>query len=182
MPIDRRRDDIAAAVAAYDGANPNAPLPRHAARLLAVMFPSEGMCANEARRPLRRKGSAETGFLRRCGASSRPGSFRGTGWPRWPVPIGCTCRRCSHDPPSPREGVRPWPRRPAGPQRQGPHRGLRPPPSAGPTIAARSPAPSSRFWRRCYGASTTAAPAVASRATSRSPRGPTARAARSPRR
>ena len=42
MPIDlRRRDDIAAAVAAYDGANPSVPLPRNAARLLAVMFPSE---------------------------------------------------------------------------------------------------------------------------------------------
>jgi hypothetical protein len=42
MPTDlRRRDDIAPAVADYDGANPNAPLPRNAARLLAVMFLSE---------------------------------------------------------------------------------------------------------------------------------------------
>ena len=42
MPIDlRRRDDIAAAVAAYDGANPKARLPRNAARLLAVMFPED---------------------------------------------------------------------------------------------------------------------------------------------
>ena len=39
------------------------------------------MCANEARRPLLRKGSAETGFLQCCDASSRPGSCRGTGWP-----------------------------------------------------------------------------------------------------
>ena len=45
MPIDqRRRDDIAAAVAAYDRANPKARLPRSAARLLAVMFPSEDVC------------------------------------------------------------------------------------------------------------------------------------------
>ena len=45
MPInERRRDDIAAAVAAYDSANPKARLPRTAARLLAVMFPSEDVC------------------------------------------------------------------------------------------------------------------------------------------
>ena len=42
MPInERRRDDIATAVAAHDSANPNASLPRNAARLLAVMFPCE---------------------------------------------------------------------------------------------------------------------------------------------
>ena len=40
MPVDqRRRDEIAAAVAAYDSANP--PLPRMAARLLAAMFSTE---------------------------------------------------------------------------------------------------------------------------------------------
>jgi hypothetical protein len=45
MPIDpRRRGAIAEAVAAYNGANPLAPLPRNAAPLLAVMFPSEDMC------------------------------------------------------------------------------------------------------------------------------------------
>jgi hypothetical protein len=45
MPIDpRRRDDIAAAVAAYDAAHPKARLPRNAARLLAAMFPSENVC------------------------------------------------------------------------------------------------------------------------------------------
>jgi hypothetical protein len=45
MPTDlSRRDDIAAAVAAYDKANPLAPLPRNAARLLAVMFPSGDVC------------------------------------------------------------------------------------------------------------------------------------------
>ena len=45
MPIDlRRRDEIAAAVAAYDRDHPDAPLPRNAAQLLAVMFPSEDVC------------------------------------------------------------------------------------------------------------------------------------------
>ena len=45
MPInERRRDTIAAAVAAYDSANPKARLPRNAARLLAVMFPTEDVC------------------------------------------------------------------------------------------------------------------------------------------
>ena len=45
MPTDpRRHDEIAAAVAAYNSANPGAPLPRHTARLLAVMFPTEDVC------------------------------------------------------------------------------------------------------------------------------------------
>ena len=45
IPTDlRRRDDIVAAVATYDSTNPDAPLPRNAARLLAVMFPSEDVC------------------------------------------------------------------------------------------------------------------------------------------
>ncbi len=45
MPIDqRRREIIAAAIAAYDSANPKARLPRNAAQLLAVMFPSEDVC------------------------------------------------------------------------------------------------------------------------------------------
>jgi hypothetical protein len=45
MPVDlRRRDDIVAAVAAYDTANPKARLPHNAARLLAVMFASEDVC------------------------------------------------------------------------------------------------------------------------------------------
>jgi hypothetical protein len=45
MPIDpRRRDDIAAAVAAHDSANPSMPLPRNAARLLAAMFASDDVC------------------------------------------------------------------------------------------------------------------------------------------
>ena len=45
MPIDqRRRDDIAAAVAAYDLDNPKVRLPRNAVPLLAAMFPSEDVC------------------------------------------------------------------------------------------------------------------------------------------
>ncbi len=45
MPIDqRRRDEIAAAVAAYDSANPFTPLPRNAGRLLAAMFPAGDVC------------------------------------------------------------------------------------------------------------------------------------------
>jgi hypothetical protein len=31
-------------MAAYDSANPSAPLPRHAARLLTAMFPTEDVC------------------------------------------------------------------------------------------------------------------------------------------
>jgi hypothetical protein len=45
MPIDpRRRDEIAAAVAAYDRDHPDAPLPRNTVRLLTIMFPSEDVC------------------------------------------------------------------------------------------------------------------------------------------
>ena len=50
MPIDpRRRDDIVAAVAAHDSANPNA-------RLLAAMFPLR-TCVSGARRPSPKKAS-----------------------------------------------------------------------------------------------------------------------------
>ena len=45
MPIDqRRRDDIATAIAAYDRDHPATPLPRNAGRLLAVMFRSDDVC------------------------------------------------------------------------------------------------------------------------------------------
>jgi hypothetical protein len=45
MPTDlRRRDEIAAAIAAYDRDHPDAPLPRNSARLLAAMFRSEDVC------------------------------------------------------------------------------------------------------------------------------------------
>jgi hypothetical protein len=39
------RDEIEAAVAAYDRANPLAPLPRSATRLLTVMFPAGNIAA-----------------------------------------------------------------------------------------------------------------------------------------
>ena len=39
-----RREEIEAAVAAYDKANPFTPLPRSAARLLIVMFPTGNVC------------------------------------------------------------------------------------------------------------------------------------------
>jgi hypothetical protein len=40
----RRREEIAAAVAAYNRANPTARLPHSAARLLAVMFAESDIC------------------------------------------------------------------------------------------------------------------------------------------
>jgi hypothetical protein len=39
-----RRDDIDAAVAAYDRANPLTPLPRNATQLLTAMFPTGDVC------------------------------------------------------------------------------------------------------------------------------------------
>jgi hypothetical protein len=39
-----RRDEIEAAVAAYDQANPLAPLPRNTVRLLVAMFPRGDIC------------------------------------------------------------------------------------------------------------------------------------------
>jgi hypothetical protein len=45
MPTDElRRDEIAAAVAAYAAAHPEARLPRRAAELLAIMFGSDDVC------------------------------------------------------------------------------------------------------------------------------------------
>jgi hypothetical protein len=89
MPTDlRRRDDIAAAVAAYDSANPKAPLPRNTARVLAVMFPSgdvcqqsleaiagEGFDRTRLRATLRRL--IEAGFLsRQLGSGVVPHTYR----------------------------------------------------------------------------------------------------------
>jgi hypothetical protein len=45
MPIDpRRRDDIVAAVVAYDRADPSAPLPHNTVRLLTAMFANDDVC------------------------------------------------------------------------------------------------------------------------------------------
>jgi hypothetical protein len=88
MPIDpRRRDEIAAAVAAYDSADPSAPLPRNATQLLAVMFPSEDVCqrSQEAiaaegfcrdRLPAMLRRLVEAGFLSRHRVAGVPDTYR----------------------------------------------------------------------------------------------------------
>jgi hypothetical protein len=88
LPIaPRRRDEIVAAVAAYDQANPFTPLPRNAARLLAVMFPegdacrrslealvAEGFSQNSLPRTLRQL--TEAGFLtRQRGTAAIPDTY-----------------------------------------------------------------------------------------------------------
>ena len=88
MPInERRRDDIATAVAAYDRDHPDAPLPRNAALLLAVMFPSEDVCqrSQEAiaaegfsrdRLPAMLRRLVEAGFLSRHRVAGVPDTYR----------------------------------------------------------------------------------------------------------
>jgi hypothetical protein len=88
MPIDlRRRADIVAAVAAYDSADPKARLPRNAAQLLAVMFPSEDVCqrSQEAiaaegfsrdRLPAMLRRLVEAGFLSRHRVAGVPDTYR----------------------------------------------------------------------------------------------------------
>jgi hypothetical protein len=88
MPInERRRDDIAAAVAAYDSANPKARLPGKAARLLAVMFPAGDVCQRslndlaragfDRREVSRLRHLLEAGFLsKQPGSGREPNSYR----------------------------------------------------------------------------------------------------------
>jgi hypothetical protein len=88
MPTDlRHRNDIAAAVAGYDSANPNARLPRNAVQLLAVMFPSEDVCqrSQEAiaaegfsrdRLPAMLRRLVEAGFLSRHRVAGVPDTYR----------------------------------------------------------------------------------------------------------
>jgi hypothetical protein len=88
MPTDpRRRDDIAAAVAAYDRDHPDAPLPRNAAQLLAVMFPSEDVCQRSQgaivaegfsrdRLPAMLRRLVEAGFLSRHRVPRVPDTYR----------------------------------------------------------------------------------------------------------
>jgi hypothetical protein len=45
MPCASRRETVFAAVEAYNRTHPAAPLPRPAARLLAVMFATEDVCS-----------------------------------------------------------------------------------------------------------------------------------------
>ena len=89
MPIDQhRRDEIAAAVATYDSANPLSPLPRNTVPLLAAMFPIEDVCQRSLddiatagfnrknlTTPLKRL--VEAGFLSRTSGSGRvPDTYR----------------------------------------------------------------------------------------------------------
>ena len=101
MPIDlRRRDDIAAAVDAYNRTHPTAPLPRNAARLLAVMFSRDDVC-RQSLEALEGEGFSRgllPGMLR---LSSKPAWYRN----RWAqresrTPTGCCFRRrrTQHDP------------------------------------------------------------------------------------
>jgi hypothetical protein len=89
MPIDpRRRDDIVAAVAAHDSANPSAPLARNTARLLAAMFPSGNMCQRSLkdiaaegfahnRLPTLLRRLVEAGLLsRERGSAREPNTYR----------------------------------------------------------------------------------------------------------
>jgi hypothetical protein len=88
MPIDPcRRDDIVAAVAAYDRDHPDAPLPRNAALLLAVMFPSEDVCQRSQgaivaegfsrdRLPAMLRRLVEAGFLSRHRVPRVPDTYR----------------------------------------------------------------------------------------------------------
>jgi hypothetical protein len=88
MPADEhRRDDIAAAVAAYNRANPSAALPPNAAQLLAVMFPSEDVCqrSQEAiaaegfsrdRLPAMLQRLVEAGLLSRHRVAQVPDTYR----------------------------------------------------------------------------------------------------------
>ena len=88
MPIaERRRDEIAAAVAAYDRDHPDTPLPRNASQLLAVMFPSEDVCQrsqeaiategfNRDRLPAMLRRLVEAGLLSRHRVPRVPDTYR----------------------------------------------------------------------------------------------------------
>ncbi len=86
-PALSRRDSIAAAVAAYDTANPKARLPPNAARLLTVMFPSEDVCQrgleaiaaegfSRDRLPAMLRGLVEAGLLSRHRVARVPDTYR----------------------------------------------------------------------------------------------------------
>jgi hypothetical protein len=87
MPIDpRRQDDIVAAVATHDSANPSAPLPRNTARLLAIMFAGEDVCQRSLgdiaaegarnRLPIVLRRLVETGLLSRERGAREPNTYR----------------------------------------------------------------------------------------------------------
>ena len=146
-------------------------------------------CASEAWRPLLAEGFDREGspaMLRRlveAGFLSQAAGVR----PWCLTPTGCTCRRCGHEEPPPREGVRPWPRRAAGPQRQGPHRRLQPrlgppTPPAGPEGRRLGPCRPGRSGRPAVGVSQRPLGRAAFPATRRSPGRPAVPAPPSPRR
>jgi hypothetical protein len=90
MPTDRhRRHEIAVAVVAYASTNPQARLPRNAARLLAAMFPTEDVYRrslddiattggfNRETLSATLKRLVEAGFLSRVsGSGSVPDTYR----------------------------------------------------------------------------------------------------------
>ena len=88
MPTDqRRRADIAAAVAAYDNANPLTRLPLNAVRLLTVMFPVEEVCQrrledlathgfSKSRLPSVLRRLVEAGLLSRHRVAGVPDTYR----------------------------------------------------------------------------------------------------------
>ena len=99
MPCASRRDAVFAAVEAYNRTHPVAPLPRPAARLLAVMFATEDVCSL-SQQTLVAEGFGKTlpGVLRALveaascpGRLARHGSRTPTGFWRW--------QKC-HDPPA----------------------------------------------------------------------------------
>ena len=89
MPIDPcRRDEIAAAVAAHNEANPLSPLPRNVVQLLSAMFPIEDVCQrslqdiaaegfDRKRLAANLRRLAEAGFLSRTpGSGVVPDTYR----------------------------------------------------------------------------------------------------------
>ena len=88
MPCDAsRRTAIFAAVDAYTSIHPSTPLPRNAAQLLTVMFPSDDVCqrSQEAiaaegfsrdRLPAMLQRLVEAGFLSRHRVARVPDSYR----------------------------------------------------------------------------------------------------------
>ena len=82
-----RREEIEAAVAAYDKAHPLTPLPRHAARLLVVMFSDKDVCQrslqdlagegfSKNRLPIALRRLVEVGLLTRHRVAGAPDTYR----------------------------------------------------------------------------------------------------------
>jgi hypothetical protein len=87
MPCASRREAVFTAVEAYNRVHPSAPLPRPAARLLAVMFPDQDVCCLSQQSlaaegfgkslPAVLRALVEAGFLSRQAGSARvPDTYR----------------------------------------------------------------------------------------------------------